>query len=277
MKGPHRTNRQSRSGDLNGIEGLAPFWSNSAAALYEGEMLHLLPRLEPGSVDAVITDPPYSSGGTTSSERMRDPADKYCQNGHTCGRPTFAGDMRDQRSFKYWCTLWLSLARQATRTSGFLLVFIDWRQLPTMTDAVQAAGWTWRGVAAWNKGRGSRAPHKGYFRHQCEYVVVATDGRCEKAEHGGPWDGCFDVTVRKSDKFHITGKPTELMRRLTEVVPPGGLVLDPFAGSASTGVACLQTGRRFVGIEQSAEYCAISATRLAGAARAATTAPAPIP
>ena len=67
----------------------------------------------------------------------------------------------------------------------------------TMTDVLQAAGFVWRGVVPLNKGRGARAPHKGYFRHQCEYVVWGTNGRCRKAEHAGPFEGCIAGRVRK--------------------------------------------------------------------------------
>lgn len=65
---------------------------------------------------------------------------------------------------------------------------------------------------------------------------------------------------------HPTVKPLALMRWLVRLVAePGGLVLDPFAGSGSTGVACVQEGRRFVGIEREAEYLAIAERRLAEA------------
>jgi site-specific DNA-methyltransferase (adenine-specific) len=58
------------------------------------------------------------------------------------------------------------------------------------------------------------------------------------------------------------------MRYLCRLVtPPGGRVLDPFTGSGSTGVAALKEGFRFVGIEQSEEYCEIAARRLAEAVR----------
>lgn len=231
-------------------------------ALWEGDVLQLAPLVPPGSIDAVIADPPYCSGGTTSAERARDPSEKYCQGGNTCGRPTFTGDSRDQRSFKYWCTLWLTACRAASKESAYCLVFIDWRQLPTMTDAMQAAGWTWRGVAAWNKGRGARSPHKGYFRHQCEYIVWGSNGRVPKPDDRGPFDGCFDVPTKSSEKLHITGKPTVLLRQLVQIVPPEGTILDPFAGSATTGVAAIQERRRFLGFELSPEYFAISRDRL---------------
>ena len=62
-------------------------------------------------------------------------------------------------------------------------------------------------------------------------------------------------------------KPTALMRYLVRLVtPPGGLVLDPFCGSGSTGKAALLEGFRFLGIEQAPEYVAIARARLAHAA-----------
>lgn len=64
--------------------------------------------------------------------------------------------------------------------------------------------------------------------------------------------------------LHPTVKPLALMRWLIRlVVPPGGLVLDPFAGSGSTGCAAMLAGRRFVGIERDADYVAIARARIA--------------
>jgi site-specific DNA-methyltransferase (adenine-specific) len=68
--------------------------------------------------------------------------------------------------------------------------------------------------------------------------------------------------VRFTDKHHITGKPTAVMQQLVRVCPPGGIVLDPFAGSGTTGVAALLEGRRFVGIEITTVYAAIARERL---------------
>lgn len=99
-----------------------------------------------------------------------------------------------------------------------------------MTDAFQAADLIWRGVIAWDKGNGSRAPHKGYFRHQCEYIVWGTRGPCHAARHAGPFPGCIFAPVLPNDKYHQTGKPTKLLRELVTVAPPDALILDPFAG-----------------------------------------------
>lgn len=62
---------------------------------------------------------------------------------------------------------------------------------------------------------------------------------------------------------HPTVKPTDLMRYLCRLVtPPGGIVLDPFMGSGSTGKACAMEGFRFIGIEREAEYCKIAEARI---------------
>jgi site-specific DNA-methyltransferase (adenine-specific) len=62
-------------------------------------------------------------------------------------------------------------------------------------------------------------------------------------------------------------KPTDLMRWLCKLVtPPGGLILDPFCGSGSTGVAAVAEGFRFIGIEQDADYVEIAKRRIANVA-----------
>ncbi|MCP5136043.1 MAG: site-specific DNA-methyltransferase [Gammaproteobacteria bacterium] len=64
-------------------------------------------------------------------------------------------------------------------------------------------------------------------------------------------------------KQHIAGKPLPLMEALMPLCPEGGLVLDPFAGSGTTGLAALNTGRRFLGCELGADYHTIACRRLA--------------
>lgn len=127
----------------------------------------------------------------------------------------------------------------------------------------------WRGITTWDKTEGARAPHKGYFRHQCEYVVWGTKGACGVPliddPRGGPWPGCFRVPIRLGDKHHLTGKPTALMRQLVQVCPPGGAVQDPFAGSGTTGVSAILEGRRCVLVEKEGSYAGIARQRVADA------------
>lgn len=233
--------------------------------IIQGEALPALFAMPDESVDAVITDPPYSSGGFSRDDKAKPPAEKYQNGGTVVAYPSFSGDSRDQRSYLAWCSLWIAECVRVLKPGGYFMAFTDWRQLPLTSDAVQAGGVFWRGIVTWDKGRGARAPHKGYFRHQCEYVVWGTKGPAVQLEHDGPFDGCIQATVRRADKHHVTGKPTSLMRELVRPVPPGGLVLDPFAGSGTTGVAAILSGLRFIGIEREAAYAEISRQRLAAA------------
>ncbi len=229
--------------------------------LYRGDSLAVLATLPDGHVDTVVTDPPYSSGGQSTAARKADPSDKYQSSSAKITYPAMLGDNKDQRSFLAWSALWLSECWRIARPGAPLLVFSDWRQLPVMSDAVQAAGWTWRGVVVWDKP--SARPMLGQYRAQAEYVLFATKGRFERAT-----DRCLPGVFRHSvgPKVHLTGKPVALIRELLEVARPGGLVLDPFMGGASVGLACRDTGRGYIGIELSPEYYDIASARLSSPA-----------
>lgn len=241
---------------------LAPMETIGKSTIYLGDCLQILPGLEPG-FSALITDPPYSSGGRTAGERQHPPSEKYKQAGtHAPWAVDFEGEMMDARSWAHWCVDWLSTCRHLVVPGGYAMVFTDWRQLPALTDAIQISGWQWRGVVAWDKGLGARGPHKGYFRHQCEYIVWASNGHLPASSHGGPWPGCIHEPVRASQKLHMTGKPVELMEQLVQVAKPGGRILDPFMGSASTLMACEHLGYSGTGIEQTRYYYDVSRNRL---------------
>ena len=233
----------------------------------EGDCLDVLRSLPDGCVDAVVTDPPYSSGGLYRGDR-NDTADrKYTQSEYQGKRPDFGGDSMDQRAWSQWSYWWLAEARRVTAVGGRLMVFCDWRQYPATADALQWAGWLWRGTVVWDKGLGTRAPHRGRFKHQCEYVLWASNGPMANGDdaHFGHLPGCFSVPVRQCDKHHVTGKPTALMRELVTAAPPGSIVLDPFGGSGTTAVAAVAEGRRCLLIEKEPAYVAIARKRVAEA------------
>lgn len=227
-----------------------------------GEALAILREFPSDSVDAVITDPPYSSGGFTRSDRNKNPVSKYQKSDSIVSRASFSGDNRDSRSWAYWCVLWISECLRIVKEGGYILLFCDWRQYPTAADVLQAGGFVWRGVVPWDKGEGAILPHRGLFRHQAEYVLVGTRGALVSADWDRPFAGVIKEPIRQSDKFHVTGKPTPVMRPLVQVVRPGGIILDPFFGSATTGVAAVLEGRRFIGMEQDAGNVAIGRQRL---------------
>lgn len=228
-------------------------------SLYQGDALRVLTTLPAASVDAVLTDPPYSSGGVTMGARQADPAQKYQSSGTKRHYPPMLGDAKDQRSWIMWCTLWLGECRRIARDGAPLMAFTDWRQLPALSDAVQAAGWKWLGIVPWDKK--SARPQIGKFRQQCEYVLFAVKGRFI-AHTRACLPGVYAHPVISSQKVHLTSKPVALIEDLLAVTAPGATVLDPFMGGGSVGEACIRTGRSYVGIELSREYYNISRSRL---------------
>jgi len=210
------------------------------------------------SVDLVLTDPPYSSGGMFRGDRVRPTGEKYVQTGTLAERVDFDGDSRDQRGFLAWASLWLAECWRATKPGGSCLVFTDWRQLPTMTDAVQAGGWLWRGIVVWDKTAASR-PRPG-FCSQAEYVVWGTRGALSTDVY---LPGVIaSATPRGDERRHMTEKPLGLLERLLEIAPPGSLILDPFAGSGSTLDAARNRGRRALGFEMNDHHIETAGRRL---------------
>jgi site-specific DNA-methyltransferase (adenine-specific) len=229
--------------------------------LHQGEALAFLRTLPDASVDAIITDPPYSSGGLHMAQRQQSPVKKYVQTGTLRPYQSFSGDNRDQRSWTLWVTLWLSECLRIAKPGSPVVLFTDWRQLPSTTDALQTAGATWRGIVPWLKPAG-RPSGPGRFRNGAEYAVWGSKGDMPPRDEVGYLPGYHVESIRQKDKHHVTGKPTGLMRSIVRVCPPGGVILDPFAGSGTTGVAALMEGRDFLGAELDGVNCEIARCRM---------------
>lgn len=224
------------------------------AELYRGDSLAVLSCLT-GPFDAVVTDPPYSSGGQAKGNRAAATGSKYLNSGSALW-PDFAGDSKDQRSYMHWSTLWMGLCYDRLTPGGLMIVFSDWRQLPVTSDALQSAGFTWRGVAVWDKSNTAR-PYKGGFRAQTEFIVWGSKGPLVGDGYAA---GLFRVAQKPGEKLHQVGKPLELMEPI--VAACGKRILDPFMGSATTGLAALKQGKEFTGIELSDHYYRVAVERL---------------
>lgn len=235
---------------------IEPYYQDEWTTLYLSDCFDVLHDLS--GIGAVITDPPYSSGGQFRGDRTVSTVAKYVQSDTAAYRPDFAGDSRDQRSFLAWSAMWLNACRYASLPGAVLCSFTDWRQLPVLTDAVQAGGWTWRNVATWWK-PGVRM-QRGRFSASAEYVIYAANGPSVEAGMGSPQNvfKCANV----DDKAHIAEKPADVMRWLLQVAASGSTVLDPFMGSGATLRAAKDLGLRSIGIDVDERYCEIAARRL---------------
>lgn len=228
--------------------------------LIQGDCLEVMRGMPAGSVDAVVTDPPYSSGGQFRGDRTGSTVSKYVQTGSVdTWKLPFSGDNRDQRAFTVWCSMWMGQARMATKTGGLIACFTDWRQLPTITDAMQCGGWVWRGIATWWK-PGIRM-QRGRFSLSAEYVVFGSNGEWNEGEFS-PQNVFSCAPVSGDEKNHIAEKPVGVLKWVLGVTPKDSIILDPFMGSGTTGIACIEAKRRFIGVEIDPHSCAIARRRL---------------
>ena len=231
--------------------------------IIQGDCLEIMQNMDADNFGGVITDPPYCSGGATGSAKSQSTTKKYMTTKgiSLINNPkSFLGDNKDSHSFMTWSAEWMRQAYRLCSDGSPILVFTDWRQLPTISDALQWAGWIWRGVIAWDKK--NSMPHWGRFRQQAEFIVWGSKGDMSLRRNAPTLPGVFTYPVVQSVKRqHQTEKPLNLMRELVKIVEPGNRILDPFAGSGTTMLAALIEGYNCVGIELSEHYVEMTRKR----------------
>ena len=230
--------------------------------LWEGDSLRLMRTIVADSIAAVITDPPYGSGGDSISARMRPSKTKYVSSdsSYQDSLPDIDGDALRPEAWNRNMKDFFEQTVRVLRPDGVFICFIDWRNIGELINIIAASSLRLRGVVVWDKRNGR--PYRGGFRMQTEYILWGSKDKLPRTDFYGP--GIISQQTKTGGKIHITEKPIELMAQLVEVCPKGGRILDPFAGSSTTGVAAVQSGRKFLGIESVPGYFDISEDRLRG-------------
>ena len=212
-----------------------------------GDCLEVLATLEAASVDAVITDPPYLNTGTGSSRVSR-----------------VAAIPDERQFFDLWMRqIWAELAR-VLKPTGAAFMTIDWRGAMACERAACGSPLTFGGVGVWDK----EQLGMGYMlRHSYECFAVARMPEWKPVNRSvyDVWRIKWGPTARKTG--HQAEKPVELIERALDLLAPpeGGVVLDPFMGSGTTGVVAAQKGYRFIGIEREPEFHELAGRRIADA------------
>lgn len=216
-----------------------------------------LASLPDKSVDHVICDPPYSSHvhANLGAEDRDDGMTRRTELDFTCMTYELASRM----------------AQQAGRVAKrWIVIFCDTFAIPTWDRALSSQALPIVRVGTWVKT--DPMPQMSGDRPACgtESIVIAHalrptgSGRMKWNGGGRPatWIGS-QKPEGNNNKVHPTQKPDWLMERLVaDFSDPGDLILDPFAGSGTTGVAAIRLGRRFIGWERDPKYHAIATKRL---------------
>lgn len=232
--------------------------SGSGWVMHNADCVDVMRGMADGSVDHVITDPPYSEHVHKRSIRriyLPDVADQPCRKtrAHAFGFVHLNPELQSTCASEF--------ARLASR---WTLVFSDteladsWRQ--KLTGFVRFGFWV--------KDRAMPQISGDRPGSRVEQITIAHPKGRKRWNGGGlgnVWQHPVVVNCNghRQDRIHTAQKPLTLMRELIGLFTnPGDTIFDPFAGSATTGIACLQMGRKFIGVELDEKYFALACDRL---------------
>jgi len=206
----------------------------------------VLRDLPDGSVDCVIADPPY---GARRPSAWRLAEQRFAE---VPGNDGVHGE-------------WVAEAVRLLSDGGALYVFTCWSVLGKWSTTLSDTGLRPRSCLVWDKAIHGLADLKTCYAPQHEFVLFAAKGRHE-LRPPRPKDVIRVPRVSATALQHPYEKPVELIGHLVRAsTDQAATVLDPFMGSGTTGVACVQTGRNFIGIEIDGGYFRIAERRIAEA------------
>ena len=224
-------------------------------SLNNSESLSLMKELKVNSIDAIITDPPYNIS--------RD------NNFATMGR---AGIDFGEWDKDFNLTSWIKVAEPLLKKGGNIVIFNDWKNMTNITKSLEENGFEVKDLIRWKKTNAMPRNRDRRFITDYEVAVWAV-------KKGGKWtfnrlSDTYEIPeivgglTPKSEKIeggHPTQKPIYVMKWLIErLTNEGDVVLDPFMGSGTTGVACKELNRNFIGIEIDENYYNIAYKRING-------------
>lgn len=203
-------------------------------AILHGDCITLMAGLPAGSVDCIVTDPPY-----LVRYQSRD------------GR----GVPNDDNAA--WLQPSFAQMHRVLKPDAFCVSFYGWNKADLFIGAWRAAGFRMVGHVVFRKRYASSVR---FLRHQHEQAYVLAKG--DPRMPAKPMPDVIDWRYT-GNRLHPTQKPVSSMTPIIEAFcPAGGVVLDPFCGSGSTLAAARKTGRGFIGMEIDAGYHQCATARL---------------
>lgn len=205
--------------------------------LRQGDCLEEMKDIPDGSVDLVLTDPPYSF-----------PTNQFRPEARISQR-TFG----DFSTYQHFFTSFLEEVMRVLKKEGDIYVFCDEVFYAVLFPLFYSRFYSTK-MLIWNK---ERIGMGGLWRRQYEVIIHARMLPASKKSGDGDILNCKPVR----EKLHQSQKPVELVERIIKK-SEARIVLDPFMGSGTTGVACKNTGRNFIGIELDEAYFEVAKERI---------------
>lgn len=253
------------------IKNLNPYYQDEQSSLYLGNALELLKDMEEESVDVIFADPPYflsNDGISCSSGAM------VSVNKGNWDKMQYSG-YDDKHSFN---RDWIRSCKRVLRKNGTIWISGSYHNIYSIGMALEQEGFKILNNITWQKTNPAPNLACRCFTHSTETVLWAKKNdkgvshyfnyQLMKEDNGGKqmkdvWTGSVTKPSEKIEGKHPTQKPLYLLERIIRAsTKEGELILDPFCGSSTTGVAAKRLGRMFIGIDQEEEYLNLSVRRL---------------
>lgn len=222
--------------------------------LLRGDCLELMKQIPDKSVDCIITDPPYNVSRPNN----------FCSMGVAA---------RTGMDFGEWdkgfdVTGWISGIGRLLRDNANVVIFNDWKNLKEIKDACEQENIFIKRCLVLNKTNPAPFNRDRVFVNDVEFAVWGVYSSNRKPtgwvfNRENPVEKCVFNTTVQSSKLHPTMKDINVITKLVLLLSNKGMVvLDPFMGSGTTGVACKNTNRNFIGIELDENYFNIAKKRI---------------
>jgi len=204
-----------------------------------------MPMLPDKSIDLIVADPFYGSSGRDGSVHLKN--------------DNLVGNRMSADSLIWFVRSYSKELFRLSKYDSHCYIFSDWRKYKDIQIAFETNGWELRSLIVWDKGNGMGE----YWRSTHEFILFFTKRNPHKLTHGGCMNVLRDKPMKGKNKLHDYEKPVSLIKKLIEASSnKGDTVLDNFAGSGTTGEACLNTGRKCIEIEKELKYVEIAVRRL---------------
>ncbi len=245
--------------------------AQGALKLLKGDCIEILNNHFPeNTFDMIFADPPYflSNGGVTCQAGKMVSVDK--------GGWDRSRGLEDNHRFN---VEWLAACRRVLKPDGTIWISGTTHIIYSIGFALQSMGYRILNDIVWYKPNAPPNLSCRYFTHSTEIILWASKYETSKHHFNYPlmkkmnrgkqmrnlWEIPPPPASEKHFGKHPTQKPLELLKRIILAsTEKGDLVLDPFCGSSTTGVACVLSERRYVGIESEEQYLELSKKRLEG-------------
>lgn len=233
--------------------------SNVSYHIYNKDCLDVLKNIPDNCIDLIVTDCPYKivSGGCTNVPRKDEPSGIFNRRSAFTQQNAKNGKLFDHNDieFKYW----LPDIYRILKPNSHCYIMINSRNLKELQQECENVGFKFQQLIVWDKG--NVTPNR-YYLNACEFILMLRKGKAKNINNMGT-KNILKISNIIGNKSHPVEKPIELMEVLVNnSSQENELVLDPFMGVGSTGVACIKNNRNFIGIEIDENYFNIAKSRL---------------